>query len=79
MIIKNCKLMSFLTNENVDGLKDVVVENSKIKKIVSSGSFIRDENVLDIHGATLLPGFIDAHVHLFMGSQNGALLDKILP
>lgn len=71
MIIKNCKLMSFLTSEKIDGLVDVVVKNHKIEKILPGGSCIEDENVLDIHGATLLPGLIDAHVHLFMGSQNG--------
>jgi len=57
MLIKNCKLVT------PTGLTaaDIAIEGGKIKKI---GKALKGEAVLDAKGAPVLPGLIDAHVHL---------------
>jgi imidazolonepropionase-like amidohydrolase len=42
----------------------VVVEGGKIKAVGSGAQIPADAQVIDLGEATLLPGFIDAHVHL---------------
>jgi imidazolonepropionase-like amidohydrolase len=51
----------------------VVIENDLI---VGVSSFeVSDANIIDGKGSTLLPGSIDAHVHLDTDPQKGAYLD----
>lgn len=72
MIIKNCKLISALTEKGAPAMADVVINGKLIESIVPCGTTVDGEHdVLDIHGATLMPGLIDAHVHLFMGKRSG--------
>jgi imidazolonepropionase-like amidohydrolase len=42
----------------------VVVSGKKIQSVGSAGGVPADAKVIDLGDATLLPGFIDAHVHL---------------
>jgi imidazolonepropionase-like amidohydrolase len=42
----------------------VVISGSKIQAVGSEASIPADAQVIDLGDATLLPGFIDAHVHL---------------
>jgi imidazolonepropionase-like amidohydrolase len=46
--------------------RDVLVRNGRIEAVGESGSIARppDARVITAHGDTLLPGLIDAHVHL---------------
>ena len=72
MIIKNCKLIPFLTEAGAPAMADVIVKGTMIEAIVPCGTAVSDgEEVLDIQGKTLMPGLIDAHVHLFMGKKSG--------
>jgi imidazolonepropionase-like amidohydrolase len=48
----------------------LVVEGGKIKAVGSDAQIPPDAEVIDLGDATLLPGFIDAHVHL--SSESGA-------
>ena len=72
IVLKNCKLIKELT-EGYDGaLADIVIEGEIIKEILPAGTAdCKDCQVIDLEGKTLLPGLIDAHVHLFMGKRNG--------
>jgi imidazolonepropionase-like amidohydrolase len=42
----------------------VRIENGRIRALGRSDAFARDDGVFDCGGATVLPGLIDAHVHL---------------
>ena len=47
---------------------DVVIANGRITEIVASGAG-HASNIVDVKGLTVLPGAIDAHVHLGHGTD----------
>jgi imidazolonepropionase-like amidohydrolase len=55
----------------------VVVEGNRIRQVGPAGavSVPPQARVIDLPGATLLPGLIDAHSHLFLHPYNEALWD----
>ena len=57
MLVKNCKLIT--PAGPVDA--DIAIEEGRIKKI---GKSIKGGEAIDARGAPVLPGLIDAHVHL---------------
>lgn len=64
-VLKNCKLIPELTEGTELTCADVLIEDGKIAGIAETGSSFKDvEESTDLHGATLMPGLIDAHVHL---------------
>lgn len=72
MIIKNCRLIPDLTESGTPEFADVIINGNRINAILPCGTAVEEEHtVLDIHGATLMPGLIDAHVHLFNGKRSG--------
>ena len=71
LVLKNCKLVSELTEGYNGDMADVVVDGEQIVAILPAGEAICDNCiVLDLQGKILLPGLIDAHLHLFMGKKN---------
>ena len=72
LVLKNCRLIPQLTEGFEGTMADVVTEGRFIKEILPAGTAdCTDCQVMDLQGRTLLPGLIDAHVHLFMGKDNG--------
>lgn len=71
-IVKNAKVLSSDGNEFIYG-KDVLIEDGKIQRIDSSLQITSNIEVIDGTGKYLIPGLIDAHVHLFQ-SPNDLLL-----
>lgn len=62
-------------NETADGYREechVVVENDRIVAVDAGPSRLQDAEVVDIRGATLMPGLIDVHVHARLSSANAA-------
>lgn len=57
----------------------MVIKGNKIQQILPCGTADTksDDQVLDLQGAYLLPGLIDAHVHLFMGKATDGDRDRI--
>ena len=53
----------------------IVVQGNKIQAVGSAAPLPPDARVIDLGDATLLPGFIDAHVHLSMESGPDWYLD----
>ncbi len=53
------------------GAVAILVKNAKITRIVPGGRFDRKftRTAVDLGRATLLPGLVDAHVHLQIGGQ----------
>jgi len=50
--------------ERVLDHQDVLLENGKISKLATTGISAPNAEVIDGKGRTLLPGLIDAHVHI---------------
>jgi Tol biopolymer transport system component/imidazolonepropionase-like amidohydrolase len=46
---------------------DILIENNRIKKVGPSGSISVDGTVekMDMHGKTIVPGFVDTHAHMW--------------
>lgn len=77
IMLKNCRLIPQLT-EGFDLTKaDVIIDEEKIQKLAEPGSIMDfDGRVIDIKGATLLPGFFDLHAHLYLSELNLSVIDN---
>lgn len=80
LVIKNCKFIRELTEGTDTVFGDVYVKDGMIEAILPCGTVSEggDFQVFDIGGATLMPGMIDAHVHLYM-SKNADECANIYP
>lgn len=67
LVLKNCKLVPFLT-ENTDLEKaDLLLKDGLIQKIAPCGTdFAEDHETLDCEGQIVMPGMMDIHTHLRM-------------
>lgn len=72
IVIKNVNVLS-TNSEHFIGNKAVLIENGHIQILDSLSSHIGEVAVIDGTGKYLIPGLIDAHVHLFK-SPNDLLL-----
>lgn len=78
MILRNCKLIAELCDAGVPEMADVVIHGDKIEAIVPCRTAVDGgQEEMDLQGAVLLPGLIDAHVHLFMGKATDGDRDRI--
>ncbi|HUD26747.1 MAG TPA: hypothetical protein VMQ45_13730, partial [Burkholderiaceae bacterium] len=69
IVLKAAHLFDSLSGKLVDrGV--VVVAGSRIQAVGSDAQIPPEAQVFDLGDATLLPGFIDAHVHLGSASSN---------
>ena len=73
-------MKSFYTNGTILTMEDdalyaeaVCVENGRIKAVGTAGDVLKlredSDEMIDLNGAVLMPGFIDAHSH-FVGAAN---------
>lgn len=69
LIISNGRLISFASRPQAEAL---AIRDGRILAIGSNAEIAelrrRETREIDAGGASVLPGFIDAHVHLFMGA-----------
>lgn len=71
LILRNCKLIPELTEGTDLTTADIVINEDKIEQIVPCGTAVEGEyEEMDLQGKTLMPGMIDAHVHLHMGKSD---------
>ncbi len=71
--INNCRLVPELTEGYRGKTADVIVEGDRISKILKPGTEYPVHGrvkTINAEGKTLLPGFIDMHLHLFMGKKD---------
>lgn len=64
MVLKNCFIV--VGNGEVREDTDIEVRDGKISGI---GKNLTGDEVLDLEGKTVLPGFIDTHVHLMLSGE----------
>jgi len=69
IVLKAARLFDSVSGKIVDhGM--VVVVDKKIQAVGASAPIPADARIIDLGDATLLPGFIDAHVHLASESSS---------
>lgn len=72
LLLKNCKLIKELTEGTELEMADITIKNNKIDRIFPCGTEEEEEwEVYDVNGATVLPGLINGHVHLFEADAPG--------
>ena len=62
ILIKNGRVVD--PANYIDGKKDILIEDGKIKKVADFIVEDEDTNVIDADEKVVMPGFIDLHVHL---------------
>jgi imidazolonepropionase-like amidohydrolase len=73
IVLENAALLDGTVNERRDG-HHVVIEGSRIREVADTPVSLQDARRIDLRGKTLMPGLIDAHVHLIATSLNLANL-----
>lgn len=63
-LLRNCTVFDGFADHAVPGL-DVLVVDGRIEAISDKPIAAKGANVIDVGGRSLLPGLIDAHVHVF--------------
>ena len=71
-VIRNCRLLDLEARECREGFH-VVVEDDRIREVTDRPVKSDGARVIDAHGRTVMPGLIDAHVHVFAIHLNQAL------
>lgn len=79
-VLKHCRLIRQLSEEGVPELADVVIRDGIIAGICESDQKTYEGmEVIDLEGKTLMPGIIDAHIHLSMTETNPAEANYVDP
>jgi imidazolonepropionase-like amidohydrolase len=65
MILKNCKLIPELCEGFEQETADLRLDGKKIAEVLPAGGNYTGEEVLDVKGATVLPGLFNCHEHFY--------------
>lgn len=80
--VKLIKCGSFInvTNSKLESNIDIVIEKNKIKRVGKNLDIPANAEIIDLSNFTVLPGLIDAHVHLLLqgDSTHAAYEEQIL-
>ncbi len=68
MLLKNGKIFTMEGSAIDKG--NILIEDKRIKKIIEGDIDIIHEKAIDLQGAWVFPGFIDAHTHLGIHEEN---------
>lgn len=69
LVLQNGRVLPELTPQFDGEYADIVLENGRLADIQPAGS-VKTGEIVDVGGKTVLPGFIDAHVHLDLSGMN---------
>lgn len=75
-IFHNCTVLDGAANEPQPGC-DVLIEGNRIREVADKPISMSDAAVIDVKGRTLMPGLIDAHVHVFAIHLNQGITEDI--
>lgn len=71
LLLKNARLISYLTEGYDNSMADVLIENDRIADILPTGTVTPEQaQVIDLGGKTILPGMIDLHMHLYFSTSD---------
>jgi len=68
MLIKNALLIDGKSDEPKENMS-ILIEGKKIKKVGEDITLFGDVKVIDVQGKTVMPGLIDAHVHICLSGE----------
>jgi dihydroorotase len=66
LLIKNGHVID--PKNHINAIKDIAVTNGKIAKVGNDISSTQSKKTIDASGLYVVPGFIDIHTHVFVGS-----------
>jgi len=64
-VLTNATIFNGVDNAIYPG-KSVLIENERIAQITDSRTACPADRTIDLHGQTLMPGLIDAHIHIML-------------
>jgi len=75
LLIKNGHVID--PKNNINAVKDIAIANGKIAKVGNDISATETKKLIDATGLYVVPGLIDMHTHVFVGSKANAFADGI--
>ncbi len=78
ILFRNCSIVDAALPEAREGY-DVLVENERIREISDTRLEVHGAWEVAVDGRTLMPGLIDAHAHVILGSYNLRELEDVAP
>lgn len=78
IVFRNCTIVDATSPEPREG-QDVLVENGRIRDVSDTRIEVHGAWDVAVDGRTLMPGLIDAHAHVILGSYNPRQLEDIPP
>ena len=69
ILFKNARVFDGVSEECQEGMH-VLVEGDRIREVSAKPIKSSDAQVIDVAGKTLMPGFIDAHIHVYASDVN---------
>ncbi|HUN46664.1 MAG TPA: amidohydrolase family protein, partial [Stellaceae bacterium] len=69
ILFQNCRLLDPEATDLKDGIS-VLVEDGRIREVSDRPIRAGEAQVIDVAGKTLMPGLIDAHIHVYLSEVN---------
>lgn len=77
-VLKGGRLLDPRQGRLLDGY-ELLLEDAVLRDVRPGAVDTRDAAVIELNGLTVMPGLIDAHVHIYMNEQNIAALSQVSP
>jgi len=75
ILLRNARVFDGVLGDCAEGM-EILVEKGSIKEVSDKPIAIRDADVIDVGGRTLMPGLIDAHIHAYFSHVNWREADR---
>ncbi len=75
-ILENCKIFDGVNEELIEG-GSIVIENDRIREVLSGSAQLNGADVIDMGGRFVMPGLLDVHFHAYSITFNMSVLDNM--